>query len=77
MPTTNSNESSNTITNKHVVKTSSRIQKKLWSLINNTISKVKHKGSIIPFITVEGINHTQPKDIPNHFGRFFLTLGPH
>ena len=26
--------------------------KKLWSLINNTITKVKHKGSSIPFIMV-------------------------
>ena len=29
--------------------------KKLWALINNTITKVKHKGSIIPYITVDGI----------------------
>ena len=28
---------------------------KLWSLINNTIKKVKHCGSIIPYITVDGL----------------------
>ena len=35
---------------------------------------MKHKGRIILFITVEGIKHTQPKDIANHFGRFYSTL---
>ena len=45
--------------------------KKLWSLINNTITKVKHKGSIIPYITVDGIRKTRPKDIANSFGDFY------
>ena len=49
--------------------------KKLWSLINNTITKVKHKGSIIPFIMVNGIKHTKPKTIANKFGEFYSQLG--
>ena len=49
--------------------------KKLWSLINNTITKIKHKGSIIPLITVDGIKHTKPKTIANKFGEFYSQLG--
>ena len=49
--------------------------KKLWSLIDNTITKVKHKGSIIPFITMDGIKHTKPKTIANKFGEFYSQLG--
>ena len=49
--------------------------KKLWELINNTISKVRHKGNIIPFITVDGIKKHSPKDIANHFGEFYANLG--
>ena len=49
--------------------------KKLWSLINNTITKVKHKGSIIPFIMVDGIKHTKSKTIANKFGEFYSQLG--
>ena len=29
--------------------------KKLWSLINDTVKRVKHKGNIIPYITVDGL----------------------
>ena len=49
--------------------------KKLWSIINKTIKKVKHKGSIIPYITVDGIKHNKPKDITNNFGSFYSKLG--
>ena len=49
--------------------------KKLWSLINSTITKIKHKGSIIPYITVDGIKKTRPKDIANSFGDFYARLG--
>ena len=49
--------------------------KKLLALINNTIMKVKHKGSIIPHITVEGIKQCNPKTIANSFGEFYFTLG--
>ena len=51
--------------------------KKLWSLINNTIKKVKHKGSIIPYITVDGLKQYHPKTITNSFGEFYSNLGPH
>ena len=49
--------------------------KKLWDVINNTITRVKHKGSIIPFITVNGIQQHNPKDIANSFGEFYANLG--
>ena len=49
--------------------------KKLWALINDTIRKVKHKGSIIPYIKIDGkLNYTL-KDIANGFGRFYSSLG--
>ena len=47
----------------------------LWSLINNTITKVKHKGNIIPFITVNGVQQHHPKTIVNSFGDFYSSLG--
>ena len=50
--------------------------KKLWSLINNTIKKVKHKGSIIPYITVKGLKQYNPSKIANCFGEFYSNLGP-
>ena len=49
--------------------------RKLWELINNTIKKVKHKGSIIPYITVAGIKHYDPHKIANCFGKFYSNLG--
>ena len=49
--------------------------KKLWTLINSTITKIKHKGSIIPYITVDGIKKTRPMDIANSFGDFYARLG--
>ena len=39
------------------------------------ITKVKHKGSIIPFITVDGIKYNKPKTIANKFGEFYSQLG--
>ena len=36
---------------------------------------MKHKGSIIPFITVDGVKHGKPRDIANNFGAFYLKLG--
>ena len=50
--------------------------KKLWSLINNTINKVKHKESIIPYITVDGLKQYHLKTIANSFGEFYSSLGP-
>ena len=49
--------------------------KKLWALINQTITKVKHKGSIIPHITANGIKVTKPKLIANNFGKFYSSVG--
>ena len=49
--------------------------KKLWALINDTIWKVKHKGSIIPCIKIDGKLNYTPKDIANGFGRFYSSLG--
>ena len=47
----------------------------MLGLINNTIKKVKHKGSIIPYITVEGLKHYNPHKIANCFGKFYSKLG--
>ena len=43
--------------------------------INETIKKTKHRGSIIPFITVNGIRLNKAKEIANSFREFFSTLG--
>ena len=32
--------------------------KKLWGILNQVIGKMKNKGSIIPFITVEGLKNS-------------------
>ena len=50
--------------------------KKLWPLINNTTKKVKHKGSIISYIKIDGKLNYIPKSVANSFGKFYLTLGP-
>ena len=44
-------------------------------LINQTITKVKHKGSLVLHITVDGIKITTPKSIANNFGKFYSSLG--
>ena len=49
--------------------------KKLWALINETIRKVKHKGSIIPYIRIDGKLNYTPKDIVNGFRKFYSSLG--
>ena len=49
--------------------------KKLWGLINETIKKTKHRGSIIPFITANSIKLNKAKEIANSFGEFYSTLG--
>ena len=52
-----------------------RNTRKLWSLINNIINKCKHSGSIIPFITVDGLKTYNPMKIANGFGHFYSTVG--
>ena len=39
------------------------------------ITKVKHKGSIIPFISADGIKYNKPKTIANKFDEFYSQLG--
>ena len=48
---------------------------KLWQVINQTIGKTKNSGSIIPFITIEGIKTYDAKRISNEFGKFYANLG--
>ena len=48
--------------------------KKLWKVINNIISKHKHSGSIIPYITVDGACKYDPDVIANEFGKFIRNL---
>ena len=49
--------------------------KKLWELMNGIINKTKHKVSIIPYVTVEGIKIYNRKMIANEFGKFYANLG--
>ena len=49
--------------------------KTLWQVINETISKCKHSGSVIPFITIDGIKTSDSKKIANKFGNFYASLG--
>ena len=47
----------------------------MWQLINSTISKIKHSGSIISSITVDGLQKSIPKAVANCFGEFYSHLG--
>ena len=49
--------------------------KKLWRVINNITGINKHGGSIIPYITVDGIWKYDPCEIANEFGSFYSQLG--
>ena len=49
--------------------------KKLWGILNEVIGKMKNKGSIIPFITVDGLKIHSPSRIFNEFGKFYSTIG--
>ena len=49
--------------------------KKLWQVINQMISKCKNSGSIIPFLSINGIRTNNPKQITNKFGSFYSSLG--
>ena len=49
--------------------------KKLWRVINNVIGKNKNKGSIIPYITVEGVHKYNPTTIANEFRKFYSSIG--
>ena len=41
---------------------------KLWQLINSQLGKCKHRGNIIPHISVDGIRTYEPKVKANSFG---------
>ena len=49
--------------------------KKLWQLLNSIINKTKHRGSIIPYITIDGLKTYNPSKIANTFGKFYSNLG--
>ena len=49
--------------------------KRLWQVINTVINKRKNKGSIIPYITVEGICIHDSNKIADEFGKFYSTIG--
>ena len=48
---------------------------KIWHVINQTIGKTKHSGSIIPYISVDGIKTYDAKRISNEFGKFYANIG--
>ena len=49
--------------------------KKLWQILNNIINKTRHRGSIIPYITIDGLKTYHPSKIANTFGKFYSNLG--
>ena len=53
-----------------------RNTKELWKTINLIICKYKHSGSLISYITIEGVRTYNPLKIANAFGKFYSTLGP-
>ena len=49
--------------------------KKLWQLLNQVICKTKNRGSIVPYITIDGLKMYNPSKMANAFGKFYLNLG--
>ena len=49
--------------------------KKLWKVINNIIGKTKNNGSIILYITVDGVKKYDPSEIANEFRQLYFSLG--
>ena len=49
--------------------------KELWKIINAIICKYIHSGSVISYITIEGVRSYNPLKIANVFGKFYSTLG--
>ena len=47
----------------------------MWGVLNQVIGKTKNKGSIIPFITVDGLKIHSLCRISNEFGKFYSTIG--
>ena len=48
--------------------------KELWKTINSIICKYKHSGSLISYVTIEGVRTYNPHKIANAFGKFYSTL---
>ena len=46
----------------------------LWQLLNQVICKTKNRGSIIPYITIDGLRTYNPTKIANAFGKFYSNL---
>ena len=49
--------------------------RKLWRLLSQIIGKTKNKGSIISYITIDGLKTHTPNKIANEFGKFYSTVG--
>ena len=49
--------------------------KRLWQVINGIVGKMKHSGTIIPFITINGVKNYDHKKMTNEFGSFYVNLG--
>ena len=49
--------------------------KKLWQLLNDVVNKTKNRGSIIPYIMIDGLKTYNPTKIANSFGKFYSELG--
>ena len=49
--------------------------KQLWKMINDTICKRKHSGSIISYITINGVKTYDANKIANEFGQYYATMG--
>ena len=47
----------------------------MWALINQTIKKCKNGGTIIPYITVEGLQTYNSTKIANTFRKFYASIG--
>ena len=50
--------------------------RELWKVVNNVIGKTKHRGSIISYISINGIKDYNPTNIADEFARFYSNLGP-
>ena len=47
----------------------------MWQVINQTLGKQRHQGSIILYISTEGVRSYDPQCISNAFGSFYANLG--
>ena len=49
--------------------------KKLWSSINQISHRTKDKSSLISYISIDGIDYYNSKDISDRFCKYFSTIG--